>query len=466
MSYLGAAVSVSQGRGLRIPTAPWNSGDSTSQLKTFPPSYSLVLALPIRLGMPQLAAARAVQAAAAGVTVTIISSLALSLAGPWAALLVTGLLLLTPALVEDHLSVMSEPLYLMLLAAFVALTFRRPGYPFMIGCLAALGVAVRYLGGALVGAAVLWALWQDGTRRERLRRAALALLPTLILGLAWIVAIRGSAGRPPAAALIADFSLGPAFADLWSTLVDWLAPTPPDSGWLTPVALLTRLLVVLLLSGAARRVKWRAWRTQPLPALWLVATLLIGAHLAVLLFARIFVGHEIPFDDRLLSPVMLLLDLLLAVGLAGNWPGWLWSLRGLAALVVAVWAIGAVAQLRDLVNDAHTNGWDYNQLEWQHSPTVAWADSDSGRQYTLFSNHPVPLWFHAGRASADLPHSLDSDTLAAFAARLGARPSAVVVFADTTWEPDVPVDSLVAALGLRTVEKFDDGVVYEGAVRH
>jgi hypothetical protein len=461
MSYLGAAVSVSQGHGLRIPTAPWSSGDSTSQLKSFPPGYSLLLALPIRLGLAPQTAARAVQSAAAGATVTIVAGLALSLAGPWASALAAALLLLTPALVEDHLNVLSEPLYLLLLALFLALLLRRPGQPWLHGIVAGLAGAVRYLGGALVGAAMLWALLQGGTWRERLRRAALALLPSALLGVIWVLSVRGTAGSPPATALVADFHLGPALADLREALAEWLAPAPPESRWVTPRALLTGVFAVMFLIGAGRHLDWRGRPRPGRQALWLIVALLIATHFTVLLFARTFVGHEIPFDGRLLSPLMLLLDLLVAVSVAEAWPRWRWPFQSLAALFLLGWLAGGVARMEDLVSDSQTNGWDYNSYDWRRSPTVAWARSAAGQSRVLFSNQPVGLWFHAGRPSADLPESLDADTLAAFAARLAGRPSAIIVFADTTWQPDVPVDTLVAALGLRTVAKFEDGTVYE-----
>jgi hypothetical protein len=460
MSYLGAAVSLSEGHGLRIPTAPWGDGDSTTQLKAFPPGYSLALAVPIRMGASPLAAARAVQAAAAGVTATIVASLALSLAGPWAAALVTGLLLLTPALVEDHLSVMSEPLYLMLLAVFLAMMLRRPGHPFLLGTVAALGIAVRYLGGALAGAAVLWALFRGGTRRERLRRAALALLPTLLLGLVWVFTVHGTAGRPPATALTADFHLAGGLQELRDALVLWLGPGPEEAGWVVPLALMSGLLGTWLFYRALRHIEWERGTAEGLPALWLGAGVIALCHLGVLLFSRIFVGHEIPFDSRLLSPLIVVVELLFAVTVAGFWPTWRWHSRTAVLLILLCWAGGALGWGREWIEDAHTNGWDFNSDDWRRSPTVAWVREAGG--YALFSNHPVPLWFHAGRPSRDLPQSLDPDTVAAFARALRDRHGAVIVFADTSWEPGVPVDSLAARVPLKLVAKFEDGAIYEG----
>jgi len=462
MSYLGAAVSVAEGRGLRIPTAGWSDPDSTSELKAFPPGYSLALAVPIRLGIAPQTAARGVQAAAAGVTVGTIASLALSLAGPWAAVLVTGLLLLTPALVEDHLSVLSEPLYLMLQALFLLLLIRQAERPLRYGVVAALAAGVRYLGGSLVAAGVLWALCAGGSWTARLRRAMLAALPALVLGIVWVLAVRGTPGPPPATSLVADLHLDSALAELREALVLWLGPGPEDAPWTLTLALVTGVLFIAVLIRHSSRIPWPRWRNEPVAGLWLAAGLITLGHFGVLLFSRVFVGHEIPFDSRLLSPVMLLFELLVAVAIVAQWDGFRVPQRAGAVLVLLAWSYGAQGWLREEFGDAEQNGWDYNQLLWRNSPVVAWARGDSGRRYVLFSNHPVPLWFHAGRPSRNLPESLDPDTVAAFARTLAAQHGAVIALADTSWAPEVKLDSLAAAVPLRVVARFGDGVVYEG----
>ena len=51
LSYMGAAESVAAHGIYQIPAAKWSSADSTAPLAHFPPGYSTVLALPVRLGM-------------------------------------------------------------------------------------------------------------------------------------------------------------------------------------------------------------------------------------------------------------------------------------------------------------------------------------------------------------------------------------------------------------------------------
>ena len=59
-SYLGAAQSLAEGRGYRIPIADWATADSTSALSHFPPGYPTAIALPVAVGMTPMNAARAV----------------------------------------------------------------------------------------------------------------------------------------------------------------------------------------------------------------------------------------------------------------------------------------------------------------------------------------------------------------------------------------------------------------------
>ncbi len=459
MSYVGAAVSVAHGQGLRIPIAPWNSSDSTSHLKAFPPGYSLLLSVPIRFGADPLQSGRVIQAVAAAVTVTVVATLAMELAGPWAAVLAALLLVMTPALVEDHLSILSEPLYLMLVALFLMLLLRRGESALVHGTVAALGLSVRYLGGSLVAAAIVWALLQGRDWPHRFKRAAMAVLPAAILGALWILDARGGAGRPPATALIADFHLGGALCELREAVVLWLGPGPEDATWVTALALLSTMLGTLLLYRALRHIEWPRWRTDSLPALWLAAAVIIAGHLGVLLFSRIFVGHQIPFDGRLLSPLIVVMELLFAVTLAGFWPTWGRGARVGVVVVLLFWLFGAQGWDRERIEDAHTSGWDYNGLDWRQSGTLAWVRQ--ARERTIFTNHPVPVWFHAGRVSRDLPQSVAADSIAAFARALDAGHGAIVFLADTSWQPGVGINRLAALVPLRIVARFEDGVIYE-----
>ena len=53
MAYMGAAESVAAHGDYRIPAGVWSGSDSTGALAHFPPGYSTLIALPVRLGFYQ-----------------------------------------------------------------------------------------------------------------------------------------------------------------------------------------------------------------------------------------------------------------------------------------------------------------------------------------------------------------------------------------------------------------------------
>src|SRR5205085_8412252 len=111
-SYLGAAQSLAEGRGYRIPIADWATADSTSALSHFPPGYPTAIALPVAVGMTPMNAARAVNAATAFVDIGVASWLVTSIAGSIAGIVLALALVVMPVFVELHASVLSEPLFL------------------------------------------------------------------------------------------------------------------------------------------------------------------------------------------------------------------------------------------------------------------------------------------------------------------------------------------------------------------
>jgi hypothetical protein len=459
MTYVGQAESLVRFGTLHAPYADWSDADSTSPKGTFPPGFSLAISLPMLLGASAPRAAALVEAASALVGVTTLASLAEGLAGPWAALLAAGLALATPALIEVHFSILSEPLFLACLLLTLAAMIRAPDRPLRYGLVAGAASMVRYVGVALPAAAGLWAFAQPAPWRMRLRRAVLAGLPALGFQTVWL--IRNWIGTDPVPIEIISFDthLGRTLEEARAALGSWLAPSLSESRWETPLAALVGLAAAAVAVRQVVRLPWRRWSLEPLTRFVFAAGLLGLAHLAVLTYARVFVGHEIPFDDRLLSPLFLLGDAGFAIMLALSWPRWSRWLRAAAVLALAVWFAGAGRSLRDLVRDVRESGWDYNSYAWRDSPLVRWIRTD-GRNHELFSNNPVPIYFQAGRPSREVPMSTNSDTAAAFGRVLAARHGAMIGFSDTTWLPEARPDSLAHLLGLQEVARFPDGTVW------
>src|SRR5712692_241839 len=252
MSYLGAAESLVRHGTLRVPWTYWPEADSTSPLSDFPPAFPLAIAVPLAAGVPQVQAARWVMVLGFAVAVGVLAALIADAAGAAAAGLLTGLVLATPAVVGVNTIVMSEPLFLAVLALTLHQMVAVPERAWRYGMLAGIGALVRYAGVALIGAAGLWAFAQPGDWRVRLRRAAAAGLPGVALQALWVVRTDLEGGDTPHTSF--DF-----YGGLWrtargglGTVCGWLVPTVPPGAARNGAALVMAVLLVALCRGAVR----------------------------------------------------------------------------------------------------------------------------------------------------------------------------------------------------------------------
>ena len=446
MSYLAAAQSLLRTGALREPFASWDAPDSTSPLADYPAGFSLTLTVPIALGISAPQAARWVEALSLGAAISVSATLLGEVAGAGAAALGAGLLLLMPALTDVSLLVLSEPLFLLILAGALAEMVRRPTRPLVAGLLAGAGNLVRYAGAFLVAGVAIWSALQSGSWRQRVGRAGLAALPGAVLHLYWRLA-----GIDPGGGLTSSAYGGvlQALHEGWATGVSWLAPGVTGA-WAQGAGIALLLLLVTAWTTALRSSDTGVRRV-----------LGAGALLAVLYcgtvgFARLYVIPDVPFDSRILLPLFFILTVSTTAAL-----GFRWRERRphVVPLAVAL-AWGALATVRDarVVGDARRWGVGYETVEWQASPVADWLRGP-GRQRVLYSTDPAGIWYVTGRPSRLLPDTLDPDSLRAFRARFESRPSALVAF-DVPFDVMAPADSVVQALSLTPVARFTHGVVW------
>ena len=446
MSYLGAARSFAEHGTFRIPAGSWDSPDPTTALAHFPPGFSLVLAVPVKLGADPVGAARVVQALAAAATAGLAVWLACGAAGLLGGALAGLILFATPGLVLDHYRVLSEPLFLALTVLTLLLLVRVPDRPLAHGAAAALASLVRYAGVALGGAAALWALARPGPARRRLAGAVVALLPTALLQGAWT--LRSHAESASVRSFGLKSGVGPTLAEGWGTLTAWLAP-----GVASPVAGgIVTLVIVAVAAVVIARAAPRA-RTA-LAATGLAAVCYAG----VVLFSRLFADAEIPLDDRLLSPLFLFGALGVAVA-SGTLPGTVRVASRLAAAAVLVlWLAASGWQTGVQVAQARDGGWGYASVDWRESDLVRWLRTEA-RSHAIFSNNPADVWFATGRESWNLPLTADSDTVAAFRRVMLQRHGLVVGFPNPL-EPMVRPEELAGRLALPIIARLDGAAVW------
>ena len=488
MSYLGAASSWVRGHGLRIPGAGWKVADTTAPLKHFPPGYPSAIALGMQGARPAIEAARLVQAASAAVTVVGVV-LALDAAGSAVAgVLAVVLLFVTPAMIIVHASVLSEPLYLAVVALMTWRLTRRErtgARPWILGGLAALGMLTRYAGASLVLAAMLDGAWRAGAWRVRLRQSAIAaLVPAAAVG-AWLL----ERSRERSSEVVRTTALY--LAGLDRTLLDgaqtvraWLAPglESPGLASVTAMAVVAALaaLMVSVLRTRCRAVEdvprahaatrdvadgaslahaaalaTGAPDAAPEPLLRAVA-LLGGTYVLVVGASRLLADGAIPLDERILAP----LGLVLTMGAAHLVVRWAqeggWWRRGAVTVALLAWMAGAVRASGVWVEEYRIDGGDLASARWRTSVLVTYAATHAE---VLYSNQPSAIWFHTGRAVHDVPEQPDAPTIAAFRDKIARDHGALLAFSFP--DADMAVtDALVRGAGLVAVARDSTGTVW------
>jgi hypothetical protein len=465
LSYLGAAESLAGHLEYRIPAAPWPSPDSTQPLAHFPPGYPTALALPVRLGMAPAQSARLVQATAAFVTVATLVLLVGAATTTLAGVMAGVALMAMPALYEVHASVLSEPLFLACGALTLAAMAFVPDRPLRAGLAAALGALTRYAGVAFVAAAACWALWPRAPLGTRVRRAAASVLPALLLGGAWVVRTRATRGAGSIRELAFYGALGPTLREGGATLRDWLIPDPhaqdpqtllesiPHRGWLAVAAGLLLGTLVAIGARAARRAGAPTGASRLLGA----ATLLAVCYVAVVVASRLAADPNIPFDARILSPLLLFATAILATAIALWWRESGGAARVLVGGALTAWFVGSALVTIGEARAASVWGSDFAGDEWRRSEVLQWARAE-GATHPLYSNWPGPVFFYLHRPARYLPELHERAGLAAFVDTLRRRDGRVLAFAVTGTEFVTP-DELARQPGLRVVARLSDGLV-------
>ncbi|MDQ6717741.1 MAG: hypothetical protein M3Z17_05250, partial [Gemmatimonadota bacterium] len=127
MAYVGAATSFAHGEGLRVPIGKWERSDSSVALTVWPPAFPVTMAIPQRLGVAPLTSARIVIALSAAATAALVILVLAEAVTAMSAAIGILIILATPSFVTVHLSVLSEPLFLVgMMLTLYGMVSRRP----------------------------------------------------------------------------------------------------------------------------------------------------------------------------------------------------------------------------------------------------------------------------------------------------------------------------------------------------
>lgn len=451
MSYLTAASTLTHGGTLRDVERDWFAVDSTMPLAHWPPGYPIAIAGTERAGLAGITGARIIGALSALVSLAVIVLLVSEMAGTRAGMVAAVLVMVTPAVVQVHESVLSEPLFIALLVLTLWAMVRAPERPLIAGVFAGLASIVRYAGVSLVGAAVVWSLVRAGSARQRIARAVIAATPAIVLQGAWVLRTMHSAGPSSIRRLSIYGEITSTLREGWGTTSAWLVPGMGQS------------LGIFVAAGAAVLLVVAIWESRRIgaPRRGVVAAALLAAcYLALVLASRIIADPGIPLDDRMMAPLLVLLEIALVLAVAPAWRSWPRAGRVALAIALVAWCAAALRVSVDSARYAVGTGNDFAEDCWRDSPVTAWVRAH-GAGRALFSNVPEALYFHAGRFAHEPPDEIDSKTMRAFADTLARRRALLVVFDESCGDLAGSVDSMLARLPLREVAALPAGRVFE-----
>ncbi|MGH7656078.1 MAG: hypothetical protein ACREN6_15600, partial [Gemmatimonadaceae bacterium] len=388
-----------------------------------------------------------------------------------AAVAAIGIAAATPALLMVHASVLSEPLFLALLALFTwQLARERHTHDtkrtLLLGALAAAATLVRYAGASLVVAVVAEAWWTvDGswitTWRLRARRAFIAAeLPVVALAVWTFTRPHSEDAEKIRDVGIYSAGLGATLRGGVQTASRWLAPgVQSDAARAIAAAVVFAALCALVVRTV------RSWRRGLLPVTELrlhrAVAIVLASYAAVVAASRLLADPGIPLDDRMLSPVFLLVALWLGVSLAAFWRECFSARRELILLtagITASWVWGSAQVGAEWARDFSSDGGDLAAHEWAASPLVAWAAA-APPGTPLYSNWPAAIWFHTARPTHEIPADLDSSTALEFRAKIEREHGAMLAFTARAGDYAAP-DSLAAMAGLVAVERWPGGTIW------
>jgi hypothetical protein len=347
--------------------------------------------------------------------------------------------MVTPAVVQVHESVLSEPLFIALLVLTLWAMVRAPDRPLLAGASAGLASIVRYAGISLVGGVALWSLMRAGTLRQRVMRAALAVLPAAVIQGAWVLRTVHSAGPSAIRKISVYGEIVSTLREGWATAAAWLVPGLGESLGIFAAAGVAVLVVVAL---------WESRRASVPRSAMHAAALLAGCYLALVLASRLIADPGIPLDDRMMAPLLVLLELTIVLAVASAWHAWPRAWRVALGVALAAWCAAALRVSVGSARYATGTGNDFAEDCWRDSPVTAWVRAH-GAGHAIYSNVP------------EAPDEMDTRTMRAFADTLARRRALLVVFDETCGDLAGSVDSMLPRLPLREVAALPTGRIYE-----
>jgi hypothetical protein len=476
VAYVGAARNQAAGLGL----GTLLGGGELKPLTHFPPLFPLLLAGLQLLGLDVVVGARLAVAFLFGANALLVGIIVGRETHSCIAAVTASFLLVTsPALIEIHTWAMSEPVFLFLGLTGIYLLSRyqslRVRWLLLASALAiALAAVDRYVGLSLLVTGVLALLVEKGVPRRRKAwdvaiLGGLSILPVAAWGIRNSLLTGGATNRVLVWHPLTRSQLKRPFGLLWG----WVLPFK-----FTHPALLAMIGAALALIVAALVVLWvrrRRFATGGLKSirrsgLGFLLLLYCAVYCLAIAGSISFLDASTPIDDRIASPVLMSLVVLVSLGasdLPRRLPGRWWP-RVITACLVLALGISYVWRSQELVTAVRVDGQGYASGGWSQSQTLA-AVRELPKGTVIYTNEPELVYFYTGRGSYAVSPKFDNVTqkvnpdylnkVASMERDIRTRGGVLVLFDTIYNRPSLPsVDELTR--DLKPLRTLRGGAIY------
>ncbi|MBN2256726.1 MAG: hypothetical protein JW704_02730 [Anaerolineaceae bacterium] len=374
----------------------------------YPPLFSLLLLIPVSLGIGVLEAAHWINAILFGVNIALASYLSWQISRCFTVSILVGFcLLLFGFFFELHAWAMSEALFIfLLLIAFPSFKFwmdsRRNRWLIISGLFWGLSIATRYIGvaGWLVGFIVLMFFDKPRKIMNLTLFGVGGMLPVLGMLILTVILSEGISDR--------IFAFYPADMGLLLSgireFVEAVVPGRFVAGWETPwlaAVVIFHAVIGVFIFSTHNHKEDHVDSSKLNMYVYFYGYIL--AYFVVLALSRLFFDPFIPFDARILGPILLVIILLTSVLIRDIWSRLHILIK--CALLIMITAIMIVNGYRTYTTmcSYYEQGRGYNSARDHVSETYAYL-----RNYPdtpIYSNAPAALYFWIERHTYPLPGS-------------------------------------------------------------
>jgi 4-amino-4-deoxy-L-arabinose transferase-like glycosyltransferase len=435
VSYWGAAERLAEEGSLEIPVTGWSEARDYVPISHHAPLLPFVLGVTRRfsgVGVSDLARM-------ANIATLFLTAICMGLAtrGGMVSFAVLTAVLVTPSVFELYLALWTEPLFLALCSCTFLLLVRSIESPskmrlLLLGITCSAAALTRYVGVFLPPAVCMALLLPRPQLRVWLANIAVLVAPFFLLVGGWFVHL--SAVGAPARRL-----------DWYPGALSQLASQLPNtvSNWVFPAILLPPAVGAFLILFGGGAIVLRSPKEAGQAMRAHAAAIFFVLYLFAVVFARAFADPSIPFDGRMLSPMVIFLGLAVASASA--------DVRSRSVPGAAIWVAVAVvlaAQAyripRYLARGQQGNGYESSRYEGS-----GWLASivASDPETTTFTNDPFLLATLTKRPVKAVPLRREKLDLATFVTQVKARSPSVVVLLPDAHDMYIRRQDLIRHLG-------------------